>query len=143
MFSQKQVTVTVMISKRALFNGVQSDWSKQHIVFLLHTKSWPRIRQLRKLHLSSLFDRLALSYWHGNFTDWYKTKGKSIFFSHTGFESRAMRFSEPKSPWSRKRSKSNSPPLSFSLHYSNRQTQNFPNRSDLPLRGTQNTKHTR
>ena len=112
-------------------------------VFLLHTKSWPRIRQLRKLHLSSLFDRLALGYWHENFADWYETKGKSIFFSHAGFESRVMRFSGPKSPWSRNRSKSNSPPLSFFLHYSNRQTQNSPNRSDLPLRGTQKKKYTR
>ena len=67
-------------------------------VFRRHTKSQPCIKQLRKLHLSSLFDRLALGYWHENFADWYETKGKSIFFSHAGFESRAMRFSGPKSP---------------------------------------------
>ena len=65
-------------------------------VFRLHTKSQPRIKQLRKLHLSSLFDRLALGYWNENFADWYETKGKSISFSHAGFESRAMRFSGPK-----------------------------------------------
>ena len=70
-------------------------------------------------------------------------EGKPTFFSHAGFESRAMRFSGPKSPWSRNRSKSNSTPLSFFLHYSNRRTQNPLNRSDLPLRGTQKTKYTR
>ena len=108
-------------------------------VFRRHTKSQPRIKQLRKLHLSSLFDRLALGYWHENFADWYETKGKSIFFSHAGFESRVMRFSGPKSPWSRNRSKSNSPPLSFFLQYSNRQTQCSPNR--LVTRHTEDKIH--
>ena len=53
------------------------------------------------------------------------------------------RFSGPKSPWSRNWSKSNCPPLLSLYTCGNRQTQNSPNRSDLPLRGTQKTKHTR
>ena len=46
--------------------------------------------------------------------DWYETKWKSI--SRAGFESRVMRFSGPKLPWSRNWSKLNSPPLSLSFY---------------------------
>ena len=82
-----------MILKRALFNSIQSEWSKQHDRFPAAHEIVATHQAASKAASFKSFDRLVLGYWLGNFADWYEMKGKSIFFSHAGFESQVMRFS--------------------------------------------------